>query len=142
MLDASEENLDQQRWLMNNGLFTETAKDSIFMYGSLIHKDIKAVQAHIKTDEKIVAYDIYTTKDVLKSYDLFISYRGTTSLIKLWKLKRLLKRNGNMDFTAVLDRFVKDFCGPTWKATMRLMDYEEYVDESDSDKKQDRSFNV
>ena len=129
MNKITDESLDQQRWLMSNGLFTESAKDSIFMYGTLVHKDVKAVQVDVKIEMKTIHYDVYVPTSLIKEINLFNELQGTRSLIKLWRLKRLLKRNGSLNFTAILDRFVKDFCGPSWKATMTLWDYKEYSDE-------------
>lgn len=35
--------LDQERWLINNGLLTDSVKNQLFFCGSIVHTEVQAV---------------------------------------------------------------------------------------------------
>jgi hypothetical protein len=47
----------------------------------------------------------------------------------MWRFKRLLKKEGALDFQQVLNNFVRDFCGPKWGVTVEIVDFNSYVEE-------------
>ena len=47
--------LDQERWLLNHGLLTDSAKNQLFFCGSIVHKDVQAVELELAPDKKMVA---------------------------------------------------------------------------------------
>jgi hypothetical protein len=121
-----EEHLDHQRWLMNNGLLNDLHKDTLYLYGTLIHKDVQAVELKIDTDNKVLEYIVYIDNSLVKSYQLYNELRYTNSIIGLWRLKRLLKKKGNLNFMAILSGFVKDYCGPKWNVRLEVKDFRSY----------------
>jgi hypothetical protein len=136
-----EEYLDQQRWLLNNGLFTDSAKDNLYLYGTLVHKDIRAVDMTVDPTVKKASYKLFFDAPVLKIHKQYQSLKGTQSLIGLLRLRYLLKKNGNLEFGKMLDGFVKAYCGPSWGAIIELKDIKEYVENAvaiDGDKDQNR----
>jgi len=136
-----EEHIDQQRWLLNNGLFTDSAKNNLYMYGAIVHPSIKAVELSIDTNSKVISYTLYTDTAVITTYNKYQSLKDTQSIIGLWKIRRILKKNGNLEFGTMLDRFVKAYCGPSWRASMSLKDLKEYKENEttmDGDKDQNR----
>ena len=46
----------------------------------------------------------------------------------MWLFKRFLKKEGSLDFQSILNKFVKDFCGPKWSASVNVVDYDNYID--------------
>jgi hypothetical protein len=46
----------------------------------------------------------------------------------MWRFKRLLQKEGSLDFQQILNNFVKDFCGPKWNATVNVVDFNTYVE--------------
>jgi hypothetical protein len=127
-LEKLSEQIDQQRWLLNNGLITDTMKDQLFFYGSIIHPDVQAVEVAIRTEDKCVDYKVYLTKKVLKKMDLYNKLAASTSLFGMWRFKRLLKKEGNLNFQGMLSSFVKDFCGSNWSTKLTIVDFDVYVD--------------
>lgn len=123
--------MDHIRWTLNNGIVTEIVKNNLYMYGSLVHKDVKALEVSIDPSTKTVDYTIYGQKAMLDTVARYYSMRDKTGIFDLWKLKRLLKKQGNLDVDRVLNGFVKDLCGPNWKATYKLKNISEYVEEID-----------
>lgn len=128
-----EEYLDQQRWLVNNGLFTDTAKDNLYLYGTLVHKDVQAVDAAIDPARRVITYTLYLPAGLLKKVALYESLKDSNGLWDMWRLRRLLKREGNLNFHAVLNRFVRDFCGDKWRAELKMEDVSAYVDAAITD---------
>lgn len=122
------EMLDQERWLLNNGLVSDSVKNQLFFCGSIVHKDVQAVEVRIRPDAKIVDYTIYVTDDLLKKIDKYYELSTSTALYDMWKFKRLLKKEGCLDFEKVLNSFVVDFCGPKWSATATVLSFDAYVD--------------
>ena len=124
-----EEYVDQHRWLLNNGLVTEEVKNQLFFCGSIAHKDIAAVEVKIEAEKKIVEYTIYVNKDLLDKIKKYEIFSKSDSLFDLWRFKRLLKKEGSLDFKQVLGSFVKDFCGPKWQTQVKTVDFSNYVEE-------------
>lgn len=120
--------IDQQRWLMNNGLISDSVKNQLFFCGSIVHKDVRAVELDIKPDSKLVEYTIYVDKDLIKKINKYRALSTSTSLFGLWKFKRFLKKEGSLEFQAILTKFVGDFCGQGWQTTVEVVDFDKYID--------------
>jgi len=133
--------LDQHRWLLNNGLFTDQTKDSLYLYGAIINKGITAVELSVDSNTKLIKYTLYADLSLLKDYNRYIALKNTDSILFMWKLKRLLKRHGNLEFLKILNGFVKTYCGPTWSVDLELKESSEYEDQGpplNDDSKKDR----
>lgn len=120
--------LDQQRWLMNNGLLNDMHKDQLYMYGAIVHKDIKAVELDIDVEKKTVSYYLYIDNRLSNQVKKFKRLSKSDGLFNMWRFKRLLEREGNLNFSAIIGRFVKDYCGPAWNSSVKLLDIKEYED--------------
>lgn len=120
--------MDQQRWLLNNGLVSDNVKNQLFFYGSIVHKNVQAVELDINPEKKLVAYKIYVDKSLLKDIALYGKLSKSTSLFGMWRFKRLLKREGALDFQLLLSKFVRDFCGPTWNVSAEVVDFNTYIE--------------
>lgn len=124
-----EEYVDQRRWLLNNGLVTDDIKNQLFFCGSIVHKEIQAVEVQIEAERKVVEYTIYVDKSLLSKIKKYEVLSKSDSLFGLWRFKRLLKKEGSLDFQQVLDAFVKDFCGPKWQTRVTTVDFNSYIEE-------------
>lgn len=123
------EYVDQQRWLLNNGLVTEDVKNQLFFCGSIVHKDVQAVEVDISIEEKSVQYRLYFNSDLVKKVEKYSKLSKSTGLFGMWRFKRLLQKEGSLDFQNILDKFVKDFCGPKWFAKVAVVDFNTYIEE-------------
>ena len=124
-----EEYVDQRRWLLNNGFITDDVKNQLFFAGSIAHKEVQAVELDLEPEKKLVHYKIYVGSDLIEKIALYHSLSKSTTLFGMWRFKRFLKREGALDFHQILNKLVKDFCGPTWIATVSVLDFDSYVDE-------------
>lgn len=123
-----EEYVDQRRWLLNNGFITDDVKNQLFFCGSIAHKEVQAVELDLEADKKIVKYKIYVNPDLIKKIDKYKVLSKSTSLFGMWRFKRFLQREGALDFQQILNKFVKDFCGPEWRATVEIVDFNTYIE--------------
>lgn len=128
MDDRLAEMLDQQRWLMNNGLFTDAAQNNLYVYGFLVNKDIVGVEVDIKPETKGVHYILYVKPRLISTLAKYETLKSKTSLWSLLRLRFLLKRHGNLNLKTNLSSFVKDYCGPGWNVTMDIRKESEYHD--------------
>jgi hypothetical protein len=126
--DKLNEFVDQQRWLLNNGLVHESSKNQLFFFGSIVHPAVQAVEMDLNPDAKSVAYTLYFTKDLLDKIAKYKTLSTDTSLIGMWKFKRLLKKEGDLNLQGILSTFVKGFAGPAWTTTITLVDFDVYID--------------
>jgi len=133
--------LDQQRWLMNNGFIPDSVKNQLFFYGSLVHKEVCAVHVSINAEKKLVSYDIFLNKKTLKKVNKFKSLSEKDDIISLWRVNRLLKKEGDLNFQRVLNKFVKDYCGPKWSAEVKSLDFDEYTDQPEEQFGENWQFN-
>jgi hypothetical protein len=131
MIEHIAEHIDQQRWLMNNGLITDEAKNNIYVYGTLVHNDIQAVEVAIDVNNKAINYTLYAPSFLIKAYKKYLTLKNSTTLFSLLKLKFLLKRRGNLNIGGVLRSFITDYCGPTWSVSFEFKDIKDYKDEPD-----------
>lgn len=129
-MDSKElaEFLDQQRWLLNNGLIADSVKNQLFFYGSVVHSDVQAVELSIEPENKKINYTIYVSSNTIRKIDKYNQLSASTSLFGMWRFKRLLKKEGSLDFHGILDKFVKDYCGPKWSTLVTIADFDKYVD--------------
>lgn len=123
-----EEYVDQRRWLLNNGFITDDVKNQLFFCGSIAHKEVQAVELDLEPEAKKVKYRIYVNSDLIKKIDKYYVLSKSTSLFGMWRFKRFLKREGALDFHQIMNKLVRDFCGPTWSATVEVVDFDTYVE--------------
>src|SRR5690606_33767148 len=98
--------IDQQRWLLNNGLIPEGVKNQLFFYGSIVHQSVQAVELEIEPLEKRVSYIVYVDKSLLRKIEKYNKLSTATSLFGMWRFKRFLKKEGSLDFQSMLSKFV------------------------------------
>lgn len=122
------EYLDQQRWLMNSGLIPESLKNQLFFCGTIVHKDVRAVQLDLIPEKKLVEYKIFVPKKIVDKVNKYKMLSTKRSLFGLWRFKRFLKKEGDLNFEAILNRFIKDYCGPKWSVKAQVLDFEMYSD--------------
>ena len=127
-LEKLTEFVDQQRWLLNNGLVPDSVKNQLFFYGSIVHPEVQAVELTIHPENKSVDYIIYVKKNLLKKIAKYHKLSTATSLFGMWRFKRFLSSEGSLDFHGMLDAFVKGFCGPNWSTKATISDFDVYVD--------------
>lgn len=120
------EYIDQQRWLLNNGLINDAAKNQLFLYGSIVHKEVKAVELDIEPSVFSIRYKIYVDNSLIKKIEKYNKYSKSTSLWGMWQFKRMLKNGDNLNFHHILNKFVKDFCGPKWTAEVDVINFDSY----------------
>jgi hypothetical protein len=120
--------MDSDRWLLNNGLVSDSIKNQLFFCGSIVHKDVAAVEVRIEPENKLVDYIIYVPPQLLKKIAKYNTLSVSKSLFGMWRFKRLLKQEGCLDFQKVLNSFVLDYCGPKWSAKAAILSFDSYVD--------------
>jgi hypothetical protein len=125
MLDNNDQ-IDHQRWLIDNGFINDLHKDNLFAYGTLVHKEIQAVEARIDITSKVVDYDLYITSRLSNRLLRFEELSKSNSIMGLWLFKRMLHKEGNLDFSQIINNFVKSYLGSKWSATINLKDIREY----------------
>jgi hypothetical protein len=122
------EYVDHQRWSMNNGLFTDAAKNQLFMYGSLIHKDVRSLELTIEPQNKTIRYVVYVDTKLLKLYNKYQKLlTKQNSIVGLILLRRFLRKHGDLNFHVILNNFVKDYCGAGWITDLKIDDFKNYT---------------
>lgn len=129
-MDSKElaEYIDQHRWLMNNGLVNDGIKNQLFMYGSIVHKEVKAVEVDINVEKRLIHYQLFFDKKMLENLARFKELSTSTGLIGMWRFKRMLKKQGNLHLDRGLKQFIKDYCGPKWNVEIEYLDVAKYVE--------------
>jgi hypothetical protein len=130
MMDDTKltELMDQQRWLLNNGLIPDSVKNQLFFYGSVVHPEVEAVEVKIHPENKLVEYTIYISRQLIAKISKYRTLSADKTLFGMWRFRRFLKKEGTLDFHAILSTFVADFCGPKWKTSVNTIDFGVYVD--------------
>lgn len=130
--------MDSDRWLLNNGLVSDNVKNQLFFCGSIVHKDVQAVEVKIRPETKLVDYIIYVTPDLIKKIAKYNKLSASKSVFGMWRFKRLLKKEGCLDFQKVLNSFVTDYCGPKWTAKASIISFDSYVDSLEAENEDGR----
>jgi hypothetical protein len=133
----TQDHIDHQRWLIDNGFINDLHKDTLYMYGSLVHKEVSAVYCCIDIANKLVKYEVFLTTENLKKYYKFHTYlnkqlsqRG--GIIDMWLFKRFINKNGSFDFKKVLTNFVKSYLGTSWNVELQVKDVKDYEEGFDN----------
>ena len=122
-MDETTQMLDHiatQRWMIENGLLNDFHRDTLYMYGSIVHKDVIALDVYINLEQKTVTYNMFLTGSLLKLLEKYNKLSKSQSFWGLWKFRRLLQKDGNLNFQGIISRFVKDYCGPSWHVVVNL----------------------
>jgi hypothetical protein len=122
------QSVDSDRWLLNNGLVSDHVKNQLFFCGSIVHKDVQAVELKIKPEIKLVDYIIYVPPELIKKIDKYNKLSVSKSVFGMWQFKKFLKQEGCLDFQKILNAFVTDYCGPKWHAKANIISFDSYVD--------------
>lgn len=130
--------MDSDRWLLNNGLVSDNVKNQLFFCGSIVHKDVQAVELQIKPEIKLVDYIIYVPPELMKKIAQYNKLSVSKSVFGMWRFKRLLKREGCLDFQQILRSFVADYCGPKWNVKASIISFDSYVDSLEADNEDGR----
>ena len=130
--DYSGNHLSTEMWFLEYGVITQALKNDLFVYGSILNEEnISAVSLNIKSKTKQVEYKIYVPAKFLKVYNLYNRLKVKTDILSLLRVRRLLKKFGNLNFTSILNKYVKDRCGVKWQVKFDLIDFSKYIDEPD-----------
>lgn len=114
---------------MNNGLFSEPAKNQLFIYGSIVHPDVRAVELDINVEEKIFNYTIYVPYSLIKKINKYEKLSKSTGFWGLRRFRSFLKKEGDLNLKAILSGFVYDYCGPSWQIELEVKDIANYSEE-------------
>jgi hypothetical protein len=125
--------MDSDRWLLNNGLVSDNVKNQLFFCGSIVHRDVQAVELSIRPETKLVDFIIYVSPELIKKIAKYSKLSVSKSLFGMWRFKRLLKKEGCLDFQRLLNSFVTDYCGPKWAAKATILSFDSYVDSLGTD---------
>lgn len=116
------------RWSINSGLMTDQAKDSLYGYAYLAHQEVKSAEVSIDIAAKKVIYNLYVSK---RLYSAIVKYRkliNSEGIINLWRVRRLIRRYGNLELGNVLADFVGKLCGSDWQTFVNIKSEVDYVD--------------
>lgn len=133
-INKLNEHIDHQRWLLENGFINDLHKDNLFAYGSVVHIDVKAVEVDVVVENKKIAYCLYVTSSLLKKIEQYRQLSTSTSIMGLWRFKRMLKKEGNLNLRHLLTGFVNDYCGPGWSVDLSLKDFRKYEEGFEEEK--------
>jgi hypothetical protein len=122
------DHLNLQRWLIEHGLFTDEIKNSLYAYGALAHQSIDALHVSIDHEKAVVHYKLYCPTKLLENVARYNQWKNSSKIFDMWRLKRLLKKERNLDFQSILTTFVRDLCGKRWNVTVKLEDVASFVD--------------
>jgi hypothetical protein len=122
------------RWSINAGLATDAVKNTLYSYGYLAHKDVKAAEVAIDISIKVVTYKLYFPKKVYVAHHKYHRLMQSGGIIDLWRAKRLLKRYGNLEINNVLKDFVSKLCGPEWTTVLQIGLEEDFVENGGEEK--------
>lgn len=125
--------MDSDRWLLNNGLVSDNVKNQLFFCGSIVHRDVQAVELSIRPETKLVEFIVYVPPKLIKKIAQYSKLSISKSLFDMWRFKRLLKKEGCLDFQKLLNSFVTDYCGPKWAAKATILSFDSYVDSLGTD---------
>lgn len=124
------EYMDTRRWIAQSGIMTDDLKNNLFMYGSILHRNISAVDLTISMENNRVDYKIFIPKDVLKKlhkYERLLNEYNANSLgwYNRWRFANMLSEmktnEERLDFEVMLNHFVRDLLGGKWSASCEII---------------------
>jgi hypothetical protein len=116
------------RWSINSGLMTDQAKDSLYGYAYLTHQEVKSAEVSIDIATKKVMYDLYVSEQLYSAIGKYRRLMRSEGIISLWRVRRLMRRYGNLELGNVLADFVKKLCGNDWQTFVNIKSEVDYVD--------------
>lgn len=114
-----EQIVSTDRWLVNNGLFSESIQQNLFGFACLSHPSVNhsTVKVVVDAENRNVSFEIGLSKGLLR-YRLYKwiqnKLKGSRSLLCMWLHVKLLRRNILIDVEVILRKFVKDYLGNKW----------------------------
>ena len=126
MENDNQDNINAQRWLMSNGILTDLHKDNLFMYGTIVHPGVAFVELDVDVDNKTLSYTVFINRALAKALAKYKKYTASNSIWNLFWLRRLIKKQGDLELHGMLRNFVNSYCGPTWNVSLEIKQESEY----------------
>lgn len=157
MDDTIKNTISHQQWLINNGLANDMLKDNLFLIGSYLHPQIKNVLLYIDMSQKLIRFDLYTTRELFKDYHKYKKLLKASGKINAIRLKNLWKKHtdcksfsfkyfkiwlfgdltnyvlhnsARLDLDVMIDYQVKSLCGSGWKSVVTILNNTQYEEDS------------
>jgi hypothetical protein len=111
MKQAEHEHIATQQWLINNGLLNDLHKDSLYMFGAILHPGVEAVELDIDVNKKVVSYQVFVSKSLYSLIHKHETLSKDDSIIGLWRCQRLIRKAGEPRVNNTLNARIKDYCG-------------------------------
>lgn len=131
--------IDHHRWLLNNGMMNDQIKNQLYLYGSMLHKDVRALEVDIDPGSRNISYVIYVSNKLIKKLEKYEKLSKSDSLWGLWRFRSLLKKEGNLNFKIILKKFIKDYCGPNWSTSVKVTSIDTYVDGYENEEENEKT---
>ena len=112
-------------------MLTDVHKDNLFMFGSIIHSGIQAVEVDTDVNNHDIKYRVYVSSKLLSDYNSFHKKVSKGSIWSLFWAKRLIKKHTFLDWETAINNFVHTYCGAKWTVSVKILPIKEYIDESE-----------
>lgn len=120
-----EEFLNIDRWLVKNGLVSESVQENLFAYACLSHPGVitNETEVIVNVKEKVIEFKIA----IEKGYTKYMRYKWMLNKLKdsksiplLWLKLRIMKKNNMIDVERILKKMVSDYLGRAWTVKVEV----------------------
>lgn len=131
-MTISEDNLRDPmywiRWSVNSGLITGTAQTLLYSCAAMCHPAVRSVEMSLDTENKSIEYALILDN---KDYNLFRKFQrlsASDSIISLWRLRRMVRKQGSFDLQTLVQTEVNRILGVDWTVVVSVLDADEQPD--------------
>ena len=131
-MTISEDNLRDPmywiRWSVNSGLITGTAQTLLYSCAAMCHPAVKGVEMSIDPENKSIEYALILDGKDYSQFRKFQRLSASDSIISLWRLRRMVRKQGGFDLQTLVQTEVNRILGVDWTVVVNVLDADEQPD--------------
>jgi hypothetical protein len=125
-MTVSEDNLKDPmywiRWSVNSGLVTGTAQTLLYSCAAMCHPAVRNVEMSLDVERKIIEYTLGLDSKDHAMFSKFKKLSTSDSIISLWRLRRMVRKQGSFDLQTLVKTEVNRILGEEWTVIVDVID--------------------
>jgi hypothetical protein len=131
-MTISEDNLRDPmywiRWSVNSGLITGTAQTLLYSCAAMCHPSVRSVEMSLDIEKKSIEYALMLDSKDYSQFRKFQRLSSSDSIISLWRLRRMVRKQGSFDLQTLVQTEVNRILGVDWTVTVSVLDADKQLD--------------
>jgi hypothetical protein len=101
---------------------TGTSQTLLYACAAMAHPSVRAVSMSVDVESKLIAYELEIDSKTFKLMDKIVRLAAKGSIIGLWRLRRIVRKHGNLDIRSLVYNEAMKILGNDWRVKVDIRD--------------------